>query len=104
MTDPLGVGDHSDYGGGGVMPNTVFPKGEEALTAGDKLRLGYITGHEDDSKSRPDPYQFQGTDILHARPLPPEVRSDRQQRQRRQQQIRRDEANRYRETRRPYGY
>ena len=50
----------SEYGGGGVMPNTVFPKGTEALTASDKLRLQSITGQETDSNAPVDPYFWQG--------------------------------------------
>lgn len=33
------------------MPNTVFPKGTEALNAHDKLRLQSITGQETDSRA-----------------------------------------------------
>ena len=43
--------EFSEYGGGGVMPNTVFPKGSDALTPGDKLRLQSITGQETDSRA-----------------------------------------------------
>lgn len=52
--------DRSEFEGGGVMPNTVFPKGPEALTASDKLRLQSITGQEEDSKAPPDPYHWYG--------------------------------------------
>lgn len=51
---------YSEYGGEGVMPNTVFPKGTEALTAADKLRLQSITGQETDSNAPVDPYFWQG--------------------------------------------
>jgi hypothetical protein len=50
----------SEFEGGGVMRNTVFPKGTDALTASDKLRLQSITGQEEDSKAAPDPYFWQG--------------------------------------------
>ena len=50
----------SEYEGGGVMPNTVFPKGTDALTPADKLRLQSITGQEVDSKAPPDPYFWWG--------------------------------------------
>jgi hypothetical protein len=34
----------SEYGGVGPTHNTVQPKGAEALSAGDRLRLGYLVG------------------------------------------------------------
>ena len=52
--------DYSEFEGGGVMPNTVFPMGEEALTASDKLRLQSITGQETDSRAAPNPYHWIG--------------------------------------------
>lgn len=52
--------DRSEFEGGGVMPNTVFPKGSDALTASDKLRLQSITGQEEDSKAPPDPWHWYG--------------------------------------------
>jgi len=52
--------DRSEFDGGGVMPNTVFPKGTEALTASDKLRLQSITGQELDSRAPVDPYFWYG--------------------------------------------
>ena len=55
-----GEDPRSEFGGMGVMPNTVHPKGTDALTASDKLRLMSITGQEDDSKAPPDPYFWQG--------------------------------------------
>jgi hypothetical protein len=57
----------SEFEGGGVMPNTVFPKGTDALTASDKLRLQSITGQEVDSRAPRDPYFWQGG----VRPQPP---------------------------------
>lgn len=50
----------SEYGGMGVMPNTVFPKGSDALTASDKLRLQSLTGQEEDSRAPVDPYHWYG--------------------------------------------
>lgn len=56
----MGNPSYSEYEGGGVMPNTVFPKGEDALTAADRLRLQSITGQETDSRARPNPYHWRG--------------------------------------------
>jgi hypothetical protein len=50
----------SEFGGGGVMPNTVFPKGREALTPADKLRLQSLTGQEVDSNAPVDPFHWMG--------------------------------------------
>lgn len=58
-----GVEGYSEYDGNGVMPNTVFPKGEEALTAGDKLRLQSITGQETDSRAPVDPAFWHGATL-----------------------------------------
>ena len=55
-----GEDSRSEYEGGGVMPNTVFPKGEDALTASDKLRLQSLTGQETDSRAPIDPYFWYG--------------------------------------------
>lgn len=60
----------SEYEGGGVMPNSVFPKGVEALTASDKLRLGYITGQETDSRATPDPGAFYGNSYFDVNEVP----------------------------------
>ena len=54
----------TEYGGGGVMPNTVFPKGTDALTAGERLRLMSITGQTDDSRAPVDPGFWQGNDYF----------------------------------------
>lgn len=56
----MGTESYSEYEGGGVMPNTVFPKGQEALTAKDKLRLQSITGQEIDPSVAPNPYHWYG--------------------------------------------
>lgn len=55
-----GVEGFSEYEGGGVMPNTVFPKSAEALTASDKLRLMSTTGQMEDSQAPVDPYFWYG--------------------------------------------
>lgn len=65
-----GVEDRSEYEGGGVMPNTVHPKGSDALTPSDKLRLQSLTGQEDDSRAPLDPYHWHGN----VRPDPNEER------------------------------
>ena len=92
--------DRSEYEGGGVMPNTVFPKGTKALTASDKLRLQSITGQETDSRATPDPGFWQGNEYfdVNARPEPT------QEQKARRQQNRRTEASRYNETNRPKSY
>lgn len=35
----------SEYGGVGETRNTLQPKGKDALSASDELRLGYLTGN-----------------------------------------------------------
>jgi len=94
----MGVEDHSEYDGGGVMPNTVHPKGTDALTASDRLRLQSLTGQEEDSRAPVDPYHWYGGQ----RPDPRAAEADRYAREERQRQIRQAEADRYRET--PYPY
>ena len=41
----------SEYSGVSPTKNTVQPKGTDALTNGDRLRLGYLTGDETDSSN-----------------------------------------------------
>ena len=54
-------GDQSEFGGGGVLPNTLFPQvAGVAMTASDQLRLMSITGQETDTHATPDPYFWQG--------------------------------------------
>lgn len=92
----MGVEDRSEFDGGGVMPNTVYPKGTEALTNGDKLRLQSITGQELDSRAPVDPYHWYGN----SRPDPlVEKRLARDQANKRRM-IRQQEVNRYKES--PY--
>jgi hypothetical protein len=88
--------ERSEYEGGGVMPNTVFPKGTDALTAGDQLRLISITGQEADSKAPVDPWFWQGGDYS-SRALDG-VETSRRARERSAQQRRREESRRYRES------
>lgn len=92
----MGVEDRSEFEGGGLMPNTVFPKGTEALTPSDKLRLQSITGQETDSRAQVDPYFWYGN----VRPDPEEERIARTVRQQKERAFRREESRRYRET--PY--
>lgn len=61
MAHPYGVEDHSEFEGGGVMPNTVFPMGTEALTPSDKLRLQSLTGQDTDSRAPVNPYHWRGS-------------------------------------------
>lgn len=51
---------YSEYEGGGVNENTVFPQGPDALTASDKLRLQSLTGQEENSNAPIDPYHWYG--------------------------------------------
>lgn len=56
----MGQHDRSEYDGGGVMPNTVHPKGDDALNAHDKLRLQSLTGQEESAHAPIDPYHWYG--------------------------------------------
>lgn len=62
----------SEYGGvqyrSRVVNNTVQPKPADALTAGERLRLGYLTGVEDDTMSYEDRRQFCGLRYPDGRP------------------------------------
>jgi len=89
-----GVDDHTEFGGKGPMPNTVYPKGTEALTASDKLRLQSITGQETDSRAQVDPYFWHGN----VRPDPEEARQLERANREKWRKLRREEANRYKET------
>lgn len=92
----MGVDDRTEYEGGGVMPNTVFPKGNDALTPADKLRLGYLTGQEEDSRASLDPGVWYGNQYFDVNevPKPDPVRVKRER------ELARIEAQRYKETRR----
>lgn len=51
----------SEFDGGGVMPDsTVHPKGADALTASEKLRLQSLTGQETDTNAPRDYYHWYG--------------------------------------------
>lgn len=89
-----GVESYSEYGGGGVMPNTVFPMGSDALTPSDKLRLQSLTGQETDSQAPLDD-QFWHGNQQYDTTLELREQNARAQKQR---TIARRERNRYRET------
>ena len=89
--------DTSEYEGSGVMPNGVFPKGNDALTASDKLRLGYVTGQEVDSRAKVDPGAFYGNEYFDPSDLTELQRITRSEARRTQRLARENEA-RYRET------
>lgn len=94
----MGVEDHSEFEGGGVQRNTVFPKGPDALTSADKLRLQSITGQEEDPNAPPDPWHWTGGQYS-----PQELEQieiDRRARERDFAALRRQEVARYRES--PY--
>jgi len=95
----MGVESHSEYEGGGVMPNTVFPKGNDALTSSDKLRLDSITGQTEDSQAPVDPYHWQGGAKYHPDEMKPYEDAARARAVARRQ-LDRDERARYKET--PY--
>lgn len=92
------VDGHSEFEGGGLMPNTVFPKGPDALTPSDKLRLDSITGQDEDSRAPVDPWHWQGGQY-HPSELE-QIEIDRRARVTQANQLRRQEAQRYRES--PY--
>lgn len=93
----MGVEDRdvTEFGGGGVMPNGVYPKGNDALTPGDKLRLMSRTGQTEDSRAPVDPAFWYGATIEDP-PKPDPQRLIRERENARQ------EARRYRETPRNY--
>lgn len=90
----MGVEPRSEYEGGGLMPNTVFPKGTDALTNSDKLRLQSITGQEEDSKAPVDPYFWNGN----TRPDPAVDKALAAEAKSKARAIRQAEKNRYKET------
>jgi len=89
----MGVEDHSEFDGGGVMPNTVYPKGSEALTASDKLRLQSITGQETDSHAPVDGFHWYGN----TKPDMEEYKRIQRAQQRKANEIQKQERNRYKE-------
>lgn len=90
----MGIDHINEYGGGGVMPNTVHPKGTDALTNGDKLRLQSLTGQESDSRASRDPGFWQGNPYFDINGKP--IRD--LEHERRLRDIAREESTRYRET------
>lgn len=50
----------SEYSGVPTTSATIQPKGADALTNGDRLRLGYLTGTETDPDSIEDRRQMMG--------------------------------------------
>ena len=90
------IPERSEYEGGGVMPNTVFPKGNDALTASDQLRLDSITGQTEDSRAPVDPWHWQGGD--YSSHILDGVQSSRRAREARNAQLRREEGKRYKES------
>jgi len=93
-----GVEDRSEFEGGGVMPNSVFPKGVDALDNSDILRLDAITGQHEDSRAQVNPFHWWGN----MRPDPEidrKIQADARTKERRLAQA---EAKRYRETPLPY--
>lgn len=91
------LNDRSEFEGGGVMPNTVFPKGSEALTPSDKLRLQSLTGQETDSRAPLDPWFWQGGDYNSS--ALNGVEQDRKAREANNRRLRQQESTRYRESR-----
>lgn len=55
--------DHSEFNGGGVQPNTLFPKTIENMSIAERLRLQSITGQDEDPKALPDPAFWQGAQV-----------------------------------------
>lgn len=55
--------DESEYGGGGPMPNGIFPQEPDViLSASDQLMLMSSTGQTDDSHAPVNPYYWFGED------------------------------------------
>ena len=94
----MGPETPSEFDGSGVMPNTVFPKGSEALTPADKLRLQSITGQEEDSRAPVDPWFWQGGQ--YSPNALDGVEQDRRAREAEYARLRREHNDRYRES--PY--
>jgi len=84
----------SEYEGGGLMPNTVFPKETDALTNADKFRLQSITGQEEDSRAPVNPYFWYGNDW----PDFSGEKADARARKQRDAQIKRDNSRRYKQS------
>lgn len=89
-----GVENHSEFDGGGVMPNTVYPKGNDALTPSDKLRLLSMTGQTEDSRAPVDGYYWTGATA----PDPALAKAVEREQRQRAQALRRSEIDRYKES------
>lgn len=85
---------YSEYDGKGVMPNTVYPKGTDALTNGDKLRLISITGQETDSRAPVDEFFWIGGQRPDKNAIAAEKRAYRQE----QQRLKKEAREQYRES------
>lgn len=55
--------DHSEFNGGGVQPNSLFPKTLENMSIAERLRLQSITGQDTDPKALPDPAFWRGAQV-----------------------------------------
>lgn len=85
-------GDHSEYNGGGVQPNTLYPKDLQDLTIAERLRLQSITGQDEDPKALPDPAFWNGAQVPDAE----EIRRLQRQEAQRERVRQRAETDRYR--------
>lgn len=94
----MGFENPSEFDGNGVMPNTVYPKGSDALTPSDKLRLQSITGQEEDSRAPVDPWFWQGGQFDPS--VGESIEQDRRARTRQNAALRREQRDRYKES--PY--
>lgn len=90
----------SEFDGGGVMPSTVHPKPERALTPDEKLRLQSLTGQEVDTNAPLDPGFWQGNSYFNPDEVPKaDIDYDRREAKRERLQDRENRL-RYRESRR----
>lgn len=92
------MSEFSEYDGGGVMPNTVHPKGPDALTPADKLRLQSMTGQETDSRAPIDPYHWQGGTQENVDEFLEGVEQSKQARAERARFLHQQEVERYKES------
>lgn len=90
----------SEYDGGGVMPSTVHPKPESALTNDERLRLQSLTGQETDTNAPLDPGFWQGNSFFTEKDVRRSDENYAREEARRQRNQSRDDRLRYRDTRR----
>lgn len=90
----------SEYDGGGVMPSTVHPKPERALTNDERLRLQSLTGQETDTNAPLDPGFWHGNSFFDPNKVPKADENYARQEAKRQRNQARDDRLRYRDTRR----